>query len=130
MTVMATVATKRKFRAEDGAFVTTARGVELLPPAVQSLQDQVDRAYAQYHEQPTDLLKNVFLATLQDNDGVLFYRLLAEHLREMLPVIYDPTVGEAIKRYSHEYRRPRGVEDMRTASATVAVAVAERAAAA
>jgi malate dehydrogenase (oxaloacetate-decarboxylating) len=131
---MTVVAAKRRYRVEDGSYVTSARGVEvldtpllnkgtaftpqeraalglegLLPPAVQSLEDQVRRVYEQYHEQPTDLLKNVFLAMLQDNDEVLFYRLLAEHLREMLPVVYDPTVGEAIKRYSHEYRRPRGV---------------------
>jgi malate dehydrogenase (oxaloacetate-decarboxylating) len=134
MTAMAKVATKRKFRADREGYVTTARGAELLdtpllnkgtaytrqerqalglegllPPAVQSLDDQVRRAYEQYHEQPTDLLKNVFLTMLQDSDEVLFYRLLGEHLREMLPVVYDPTVGEAIKRYSHEYRRPRGV---------------------
>ncbi|MGI5240561.1 NAD-dependent malic enzyme [Dactylosporangium sp. CA-139066] len=81
----------------------------LLPPAVQSIEEQVARAYEQYHEQPSDLQKNVFLTMLQDTDEVLFYRLLSEHLREMLPVVYDPTVGEAIRRYSHEYRRPRGV---------------------
>jgi malate dehydrogenase (oxaloacetate-decarboxylating) len=134
MTAMTKVLQKRKFRFDSDAYVTTARGAEvldipllnkgtaftreerkalgldgLLPPAVQSLEDQVQRAYEQYHEQPTDLLKNVFLSMLQDNDEVLFYRLLAGHLREMLPVVYDPTVGEAIRRYSHEYRRPRGV---------------------
>jgi malate dehydrogenase (oxaloacetate-decarboxylating) len=87
-----------------------ALGLEgLLPPAVLTLEEQVKRAYEQYHDQPTDLLKNVFLTEMQDSDEVLFYRLLAEHLREMMPVVYDPTVGEAIKRYSHEYRRPRGV---------------------
>ncbi|OHV72064.1 NAD-dependent malic enzyme [Pseudofrankia sp. BMG5.36] len=87
-----------------------ALGLEgLLPPMVLTLDDQVVRVYEQYHQQPTDLLKNVFLAMLQDNDEVLFYRLLGDHLREMLPIVYDPTVGEAIKRYSHEYRRPRGV---------------------
>jgi malate dehydrogenase (oxaloacetate-decarboxylating) len=131
---MTAVTAKRRFRFEDGSCVTSARGAEvldtpllnkntaftpreraelgldgLLPAAVQSLEDRVRRAYEQYREQPTDLLKNVFLAMLQDNDEVLFYRLLSEHLREMLPVVYDPTVGEAIKRYSHEYRRPRGV---------------------
>ncbi len=131
---MTAVATKRKFWVEDGTCVTSARGVEvldtpllnkntaftqreraelglegLLPRAVQSLEDQARRAYEQYREQPTDLLRNVFLAMLQDNDEVLFYRLLSDHLREMLPVVYDPTVGEAIRRYSHEYRRPRGV---------------------
>jgi malate dehydrogenase (oxaloacetate-decarboxylating) len=131
---MVNVATKRKFRSDRDGYVTTARGPELLdtpllnkgtaysreeraalglegllPSAVQTLDDQVARAYEQYHEQPTDLQKNVFLTMLQDSDEVLFYRLLGEHLREMLPVVYDPTVGEAIKRYSHEYRRPRGV---------------------
>jgi malate dehydrogenase (oxaloacetate-decarboxylating) len=134
MTAATMVSAKRKFRVEGDSYVTTARGVEvldtpllnkgtafspqeraalglegLLPPAVLTLADQVKRAYEQYHEQPTDLLKNVFLGEMQDSDEVLFYRLLAEHLREMLPVVYDPTVGEAIKRYSHEYRRPRGV---------------------
>ncbi|WP_327011284.1 NAD-dependent malic enzyme [Dactylosporangium sp. NBC_01737] len=131
---MTAVAAKRRFWVEDGSCVTSARGAEvldtpllnkntaftarervelglegLLPHAVQSLEDQARRAYEQYHEQPSDLLKNVFLAMLQDNDEVLFYRLLAEHLQELLPIVYDPTVGEAIKRYSHEYRRPRGV---------------------
>jgi malate dehydrogenase (oxaloacetate-decarboxylating) len=134
MTAATLVSAKRKFRVEGDSYVTTARGVEvldapllnkgtaftrqerealgldgLLPSAVQSLEDQVKRAYEQYHEQPTNLQKNVFLAMLQDNNEVLFYRLLAEHLREMLPVVYDPTVGQAIKQYSHEYRRPRGV---------------------
>jgi malate dehydrogenase (oxaloacetate-decarboxylating) len=134
MTAATMVSAKRKFQVEGDSYVTTARGVEvlgtpllnkgtaftrqerealglegLLPSAVQTLEDQVKRAYEQYHEQPTNLHKNIFLAMLQDNNEVLFYRLMAEHLREMLPVVYDPTVGEAIKQYSHEYRRPRGV---------------------
>ena len=67
------------------------------------------RVYAQYRRQPDDLAKNVFLANMRDRNEVLFYRLLAEHLEEMLPIVYTPTVGRAIERYSHEYRRPRGV---------------------
>ncbi len=81
----------------------------LLPPAFLSLDEQAERAYAQLHAQASDLLKNVFLEELHDRNEVLYYRVLADHLRELLPIVYDPTVGEAIKRYSHEYRRPRGV---------------------
>ncbi|RVX40395.1 malate dehydrogenase (oxaloacetate-decarboxylating) [Nonomuraea polychroma] len=81
----------------------------LLPPAVETLDEQAARAYGQFRRQPTDLAKNVFLGALQDRNEVLFHRLLADHMREMLPIVYDPTVAEAIKNYSHEYRRPRGV---------------------
>ncbi|MGJ6967172.1 NAD-dependent malic enzyme [Streptosporangium sp. G11] len=81
----------------------------LLPPVVETLEEQVSRSYAQYRAQPTDLLKNVFLEGLRDRNEVLYYRLLSDHLREMLPIVYDPTVAEAIRTYSHEYRRPRGV---------------------
>lgn len=83
--------------------------VGLLPSAVTTLDEQVKRSYAQYQQQPDDLSKNIFLTALQDRNEVLFYRLLSEHLAEMLPVVYDPTVALAIERYSHEYRRPRGV---------------------
>ncbi|MEV7014143.1 NAD-dependent malic enzyme [Streptosporangium sp. NPDC051022] len=88
----------------------TELGLEgLLPPVVETLDDQVRRMYVQYRAQPTDLLKNVYLEALRDRDEVLYYRLLSDHLREMLPIVYDPTVAEAIRTYSHEYRRPRGV---------------------
>ncbi|MEU8401542.1 NAD-dependent malic enzyme [Nonomuraea sp. NPDC048892] len=81
----------------------------LLPPVVETLDEQVRRSYAQYRAQPTDLQKNVFMEALRDRNEVLYYRLLSDHLREMLPIVYDPTVAEAIRTYSHEYRRPRGV---------------------
>ncbi len=81
----------------------------LLPSGVSTLEDQLRRVYAQYQRQPDDLAKNVFLANLRDRNEVLFYRMLTEHLEEMLPIVYTPTVGNAIERYSHEYRRPRGV---------------------
>ncbi len=81
----------------------------LLPPAVETIEQQVRRVYAQYRRQPTDLAKNVYLEALRDRNEVLYYRLLSEHLREMLPIVYDPTVARAIETYSHEYRRPRGV---------------------
>src|SRR5450755_708922 len=84
------------------AFTTEERaalGLEgLLPVAVLSLDEQADRAYAQYQVQPTDLAKNNFLAALHDRNEVLYYRLLADHLTEMLPVVYDPVVAQAIER--------------------------------
>jgi malate dehydrogenase (oxaloacetate-decarboxylating) len=81
----------------------------LLPAAVLSLDEQETRAYAQYQVQPTDLAKNDFLAALHDRNEVLYYKLLGDHLTEMLPVVYDPVVAQAIERYSHEFRRPDGV---------------------
>ncbi|HXN00395.1 MAG TPA: NAD-dependent malic enzyme [Candidatus Dormibacteraeota bacterium] len=81
----------------------------LLPPQVKTLEEQAVRAYEQYRRQPDDLAKNVYLTALHDRNEVLFYRLLTEHLPEMLPIVYTPTVALAIERYSHQYRRPRGV---------------------
>src|SRR5438105_11027771 len=83
--------------------------VGLMPYKVFSLDQQAARSYAQYSAQPTDLQKNVFLTALHDRNEVLYYRLLTDHLREMLPIVYTPTIGDAIERYSHQYRRPRGV---------------------
>ena len=81
----------------------------LLPSGVSTIDGQLRRTYAQYRAQADDLRKWVYLANLRDRNEVLFYRLLSEHLEEMLPVIYTPTVGLAIERFSHEFRRPRGV---------------------
>jgi malate dehydrogenase (oxaloacetate-decarboxylating) len=76
---------------------------------VLTLDQQALRAYGQLHRQGSDLAKNVYLEQLHDRNEVLYYRVLGDHLAEMLPIVYDPTVGEAIEKYSHEYRRPRGV---------------------
>ncbi len=81
----------------------------LVPPAHVSLDQQVARVYAQYQRQSDDLAKNVLLTEVHDRNEVLFYRLLISHLPEMLPIVYTPTISQAIKSYSHEYRRPRGV---------------------
>jgi malate dehydrogenase (oxaloacetate-decarboxylating) len=81
----------------------------LVPAAHFGLDDQVARVYAQYLSQPDDLARNVTLNALHDRNEVLFYRLLTDHLTEMLPVVYTPTVGLAIENYSREYRRPRGI---------------------
>jgi malate dehydrogenase (oxaloacetate-decarboxylating) len=80
-----------------------------LPAAVLTLEQQALRAYGQLHRQGSDLAKNVYLEQLHDRNEVLYYKVLGDHLAELLPIVYDPTVGEAIERYSHEYRRPRGV---------------------
>ncbi|NMH99586.1 NAD-dependent malic enzyme [Pseudonocardia acidicola] len=81
----------------------------LLPDGVSTPEGQLRRVYAQYQRVPDDLARNVFLANLRDRNEVLFYALLAAHLPEMLPIVYTPTIGQAIERYSHEYHRPRGV---------------------
>ncbi|GGJ27085.1 NAD-dependent malic enzyme [Streptomyces brasiliensis] len=81
----------------------------LIPPRILTLDQQAERAYAQYTAQPTDLAKNVNLSALHDRNEILFYRLVADHLSEMLPIVYTPTVGTAIEQYSNEYRRPRGI---------------------
>jgi malate dehydrogenase (oxaloacetate-decarboxylating) len=80
-----------------------------LPDAVLTLDQQALRAYEQLQQEQTALAKFINLEQLHDRNEVLYYRLLRDHLAELLPVVYDPTVGEAIKRYSHEYRQPRGV---------------------
>ncbi|MDR2985658.1 MAG: NAD-dependent malic enzyme [Nocardiopsaceae bacterium] len=81
----------------------------LVPPAHVTLDQQVARVYAQYQRQPDDLAKNVLLTEIHDRNEVLFYRLLISHLPEMLPIVYTPIIGLAIKSYSHEYRRPHGI---------------------
>ena len=82
----------------------------LLPDAVvSSLEPQVDLAYRHYSSHPTDLAKHLYMLRLHDNNETLFYALMQRHLLEMLPVVYDPTVGEAIKNFSEVYTRPRGV---------------------
>jgi malate dehydrogenase (oxaloacetate-decarboxylating) len=81
----------------------------LLPVHVSTIEGQLARVYSQYLRQPDDLDKNLYLASLRDRNEVLFYRLLTDHIEEMLPIVYTPTVGTAIERYSLEFRRPRGV---------------------
>src|SRR5215471_15341634 len=80
-----------------------------LPSAVLTLDQQAQRAYRQLQNQGTDMAKNVYLEQLHDQNETLYFKLLTEHLPELLPIVYDPTIGDAIMHYSHEYRRPRGV---------------------
>jgi malate dehydrogenase (oxaloacetate-decarboxylating) len=119
---------------EDGAWHTTLRGRQvladprinkgtafsddergeldvtgLIPSGHVTLDQQVSRVYAQYQRQTTDLARNVLLNEVHDRNEVLYYQLLSQHLPEMLPIVYTPTIGQAIENYSQEYRRPRGV---------------------
>jgi malate dehydrogenase (oxaloacetate-decarboxylating) len=81
----------------------------ILPPHVASMDEQLERTYENYSRKNTDLERYIFLASLQDRNETLFYRLLHDHIREMSPIIYTPEVGEACENYSHIYRRPRGL---------------------
>ncbi|OAL45878.1 hypothetical protein IQ07DRAFT_591156 [Pyrenochaeta sp. DS3sAY3a] len=80
----------------------------LLPANVQSLDEQVQRAYAQYSSRPSDLAKNTFMTSLKEQNEVLYYRLILDHLKEMFSVIYTPTEGDAIADYSRLFRKPEG----------------------
>ncbi len=127
--------TARQYRvASDGSLETASRGVAvlsnpmltkgsafgvgerhalgligLLPPAIKTLEEQMGRVFAQYRAEPDDLAKYTYLTALHDRNEVLFYAVLSRYLPELLQIIYTPTVGDAIERYSHEYQRPRGV---------------------
>jgi malate dehydrogenase (oxaloacetate-decarboxylating) len=81
----------------------------LLPAVVETLEQQVHRRYQAYQEQPTDVARHVNLRALQDTNEMLFYRLVSDHIEEMLPILYTPTVGLACQRFSEIYRRPRGL---------------------
>ncbi len=81
----------------------------LLPPQVETLEEQVVRAYGAYQRKDDDLERHIYLRGLQDTNEVLFYRLLLDHIEEMMPIVYTPTVALACEQFSHIYRRPRGV---------------------
>ena len=81
----------------------------LVPPAVSTLDQQLARVYENYSVRQTPLERYTFLASLQDRNETLFFRLLHDHIDEMMPVVYTPVVGEACQQYSHIYRHPRGL---------------------
>ncbi|HTW55712.1 MAG TPA: NAD-dependent malic enzyme [Thermoplasmata archaeon] len=81
----------------------------LLPPYVETLDDQVARAYGAFRRKDDDLERHIFLRALQDTNEVLYYRLLLDHLEEMMPVVYTPVVALGCQEFSHIYRRPRGL---------------------
>ncbi|VYU80256.1 NAD-dependent malic enzyme [Metakosakonia massiliensis] len=81
----------------------------LLPEVVETIEEQAERAWLQYQGFKTDIDKHIYLRNIQDTNETLFYRLVENHLDEMMPVIYTPTVGWACERFSEIYRRSRGV---------------------
>lgn len=86
-----------------------AFGLEgLLPPQVNTLDEQVERAYKQLSFLKTPLAKNDFCSSMRQQNKVLFYELVRRHVRELLPIIYTPTEGDAIAAYSHRFRKPEG----------------------
>jgi len=80
-----------------------------LPARIETLEEQVKRAYRQYKKYRNDLQKHIYLNNLHDKNEILFYRLVNEHLVEMIPIIYTPVVGKAVQQFSHEFRQPRGL---------------------
>lgn len=81
----------------------------LLPPYIETLEEQVVRAYEAYQRKDDDLERHIYLRSLQDMNEVLFYRLLLDHIVEMTPLVYTPVVAQACQEFSHIYRRPRGL---------------------
>jgi malate dehydrogenase (oxaloacetate-decarboxylating)(NADP+) len=81
----------------------------LLPPHVSTQEEQMARVLANFHQQPDELAKYVFLAALHDRNEALFFRLLVEHPDEMTPIVYTPTVGLACQKFGNIFQRPRGL---------------------
>ena len=103
----------RSVLSKDSAFTDAEReslGLHgLIPPVVSTMQLQLDRVYGNYQRQPTDLDRYIYLQTLQDRNEILYYRLILEHVQEMVPIIYTPTVAEGCRRFSRIYRQGRGL---------------------
>lgn len=81
----------------------------LLPLHTSTIEEQLTRVYENYQRKDSDIERYIFLTALQDRNETLFYRLLQEHVTEMMPIIYTPTVGDGCHQYSHVFRRPRGL---------------------
>ncbi|KAJ5469048.1 Malic enzymeNAD-binding [Penicillium sp. IBT 31633x] len=87
---------------------TTFKLLGLLPPNIQTLDEQIQRAYQQYKSRADDLAKNTFLASMKSQNEVLYFKLVQTHLKEMFSIIYTPTEGDAIQNYSRLFRKPEG----------------------
>ncbi|MEN9471146.1 MAG: malate dehydrogenase [Pseudomonadota bacterium] len=80
-----------------------------LPYNIEDLSQQVLRCYQQFLKKDNNLEKHLYLRSLHDTNETLFYKLVSQHLTEMLPVLYTPTVGKAVEQFSQEFQRPRGL---------------------
>jgi len=81
----------------------------LIPPRYESIEEQAGRAYMQYSSFKEPINKHIYLRTIQDNNETLYYRLIQQHIDEMMPIIYTPTVGDACEQFSDIYRSSRGL---------------------
>jgi malate dehydrogenase (oxaloacetate-decarboxylating)(NADP+) len=98
---------------KDAAFTEEEREISglrgLLPARVQTLEEQVMRISENLRRKPNDIEKYLYMISLQDRNKTLFYRVVTDHIEEVMPVIYTPTVGQACLEYGHIFRRPRGI---------------------
>ncbi len=81
----------------------------LLPPSYETIEEQADRCYRQFSSFHTNLNKHIYLRAIQDNNETLYHKLVQDHLEEMMPIIYTPTVGDACEQFSDIYRSNRGL---------------------
>ena len=81
--------------------------VGLLPPVIQTLEEQIERTYLQYQKKVNNLEKRVYLMTLFNTNRTLFYALMAQHIEEFMPIVYDPVVADAIRQYDELFMKPQ-----------------------
>jgi malate dehydrogenase (oxaloacetate-decarboxylating)(NADP+) len=81
----------------------------LLPPITRSIDNQMERVVNAIRSQPNDVSKNLYLENLHDRNETLFHRIISEHIEEMAPLIYTPTVGQVCQEFGFRFNRPRGM---------------------
>ncbi|EEI24878.1 malolactic enzyme [Lentilactobacillus hilgardii] len=79
----------------------------MLPPRIQTLNQQVAQVYAQYQEKSSSLEKRIFLMSIFNENRVLFYKVFSQHVAEFMPIVYDPTIATTVENYSHLFVQPQ-----------------------